>query len=78
MDPDTAADIIAVVFSRAVQDGMDPGFKSFTIAVGENGDASVASESAAGTKYEGIMSAGDIAADLGMEAEGDAAEAPPA
>lgn len=71
MDPDTAMDVLSVVFSQAVQDGMDPGFKSITFAVGDNGDVTVASESAGGAKYEGVMAAADVADALGMEpAEG--------
>lgn len=71
MDPDTAMDVVAVVFSQAVQDGMDPAFKSITFAVGDNGDVSVQSESTGGAKYEGIMAAADIAGALDMEpAEG--------
>lgn len=71
MDPDTAMDVLSVVFSQAVQDGMDPGFKSITFAVGDNGDVTVVSESAGGAKYEGVMAAADVADALGMEpAEG--------
>lgn len=71
MDPDTAMDVLSVVFSQAIQDGMDPGFKSITFAVGDNGDVTVVSESAGGAKYEGVMAAADVADALGMEpAEG--------
>jgi hypothetical protein len=77
MDPDTAADVMSVVFSAAVQAGMDPNVASYSVTFGEDGSAAVKAQSAEGVAFDGQVPADEIAKALGMAPAEGADEAAP-